>query len=241
MRTFLATMASVAVLSTSAMAADLGHNPSTKDYGYDGVATNHTGFYFGAGAGYGTSVISVDGAYTVDGRVVDSGGLDIGANGGVGTIQIGYDKQLGQNFLIGAFADYSFYGVSGTGYIDDASVEWNVDSGWTVGLRTGVVHKETLFYIMGGWGQTRWSWDASFTVPTGFETSGDANTWVAGGGIETKIAPGLFLGVEGRARFIESHDIYNVTDAETDENIRLSIDPTVYTGMVTLKYKLGSQ
>lgn len=286
----MAAVASVALLSSPALAADLG-NVTYKDNGYDGVphnAADFTGFYLGGGLGYGASVVSSDANF--DGAVDVSGGngdvgyrwdrlttgtghasADLGGYGLTGMLQLGYDRQVGQALLIGVFADYSFYGVSGKGGASfecggecanawnnfNYEVEHRLDSAWTLGGRIGVVHNNSLFYVLGGWGQTRWTLDGD--IPTGVKDSGDASTWVVGGGIETRIAPSLFLGLEGRAHFLDSQTIYDSTNYTvngvsapgcgspaparvcTMTHNTAEIDPALYDAKVTLKYKFGAK
>jgi len=84
-----------------------------------------------------------------------------------GTIQVGVDKQIGQKFVIGAFADYDFYADSDGSF----AMPWNISqrdwaltgslSGnvelekvWSVGGRIGaLLTPKMLLYGMGGYTQ----------------------------------------------------------------------------------------
>jgi outer membrane immunogenic protein len=156
------------------------------------TAANWTGFHIGAGAGYGNSrntgsigiydyspggllqIYPID-LYSI-GIEVDSGG-----DGAIGTVEGGYDFQIGNNFVIGVGADYTWsgidsnaasvfgdvcyeYPITGTSGADDdcsnnvvsdtPEIAYKIDTGdsWSVIGRAGfLVNPQTLIYGLGGY------------------------------------------------------------------------------------------
>lgn len=84
-----------------------------------------------------------------------------------GTVQVGIDHQIGQHFVIGAFADFDLYTDSGSSFsmpwvnptrehYEMGSLSSNVelDSVWSIGGRIGaLVTPQFLLYGMGGYTQ----------------------------------------------------------------------------------------
>ncbi|WP_170314583.1 outer membrane protein [Aquibium carbonis] len=170
-------------------------------------AVNWTGFYVGAAGGFTTARHNAGldlYDYTTGGLIqvgpVDifsiGGDLDFGGEGMVGRLEAGYDFQVGQRFVVGGFADYSFSNTkSQVGLFGDYCVEGfpipgddDCDNGvvtasgdltytlktgdsWSIGGRAGVlVNPQTLFYGLGAY--TRQSLNADLTLNTGFAPIG---------------------------------------------------------------------
>jgi outer membrane immunogenic protein len=190
-------------LSQAAFAADLPARPVYREAAVVPVVANWTGFYVGAGGGYGTynadtSTAGVGGGVPFAG---DNGRT--GGRGWFGTVQLGYDYQWG-SWVTGIFADYDFSSIKGT--IGELSgpglVPFKQNSAWAAGGRIGyLVVPQFLTYFSGGYTQAR------FTA--GAETQGGALSGVTwpdqtysgyflGSGTEYMIAPGWFVKTEYR-------------------------------------------
>lgn len=173
-------------------------------------AVNWTGFNVGLAGGFSTlrhnagldiHDYSVGGLAQIGGLDIFSvgGDLDFGGEGYLGRLEAGYDFQLGQRFVLGAFADYTFnnaesqvglfgdycvenYTSPGVGPGDDCDEGFVTASGdltytletgdnWSVGGRAGVlINPQTLFYGLGAF--TRQNMKADLTLNTGFDPIG---------------------------------------------------------------------
>jgi outer membrane immunogenic protein len=131
-----------------------------------------------------------------------SGGMNDDAWKVFGTVQVGYDRLIGERFLIGAFADYDFYPDGD----EHAAVDFkhksltgdiSRDGTWTVGGRLGyLVTPRLLVYGLGGFSRMNQNGEvtAEFDgpkyakLPTSVTLkAGDLNGWTVGGGVETKL------------------------------------------------------
>ena len=95
----------------SAQAADLRTTGSLKDAPEYVPASTWTGFYLGAGGGIGATSSDLKGQATISGLTGSAEANGIGGMGGFGTVQVGYDRQLDQHFIVGAFFDYDFASI----------------------------------------------------------------------------------------------------------------------------------
>jgi outer membrane immunogenic protein len=163
---------------STAMAADIAPEPES--------AADWTGFYVGAGGGYGAALH--DGQSVADGfvRINPEGEKsedfainfflldqfdDLGDVAGLVTVQGGFDFQLGSSLVAGIFGDFTWTGFeSKSSAVSETATEAQefevssftrieVDDMWTVGGRLGFLSSEdTLWYALGGY--TRASIDA---------------------------------------------------------------------------------
>ncbi len=117
-KTMLAAALAVTMGMGTAQAADLRTTGSLKDAPEYMPASTWTGFFFGAGGGGGALNHDLKGsADTKDWWSSSSVNAElngIGGMGGFGTVQVGYDRQLDQHFVVGAFFDYDFDSIDST-------------------------------------------------------------------------------------------------------------------------------
>jgi outer membrane immunogenic protein len=153
------TLTSVVALA-SANAADMYRAP---DGGYkDGpvyAEVNWSGLYAGGNAGYGWSA--------------NTDYLD--PTGAFGGAQIGYNFQRG-NIVFGAEADFEGADISASNVGDKSEMNWF----GTVRGRLGYTFGKALVYATGGFAYGNIVNDGVSETQTG---------WVAGGGLEYKLAP----------------------------------------------------
>lgn len=128
-----------------------------------------------------------------------SGGMNDDAWKVFGTLQVGYDRLIGDRFLIGAFADYDFYpngDESSSGSTKHGSLSGEIQraGAWTVGGRLGyLVTPRLLVYGLGGFSRMNQNGEVTaefdnFKLPTSVTLkAGDLDGWTVGGGIETKL------------------------------------------------------
>lgn len=218
-------LAATAAFAGQAFAADMGR-PYTKAPVAVPVAYNWTGCFIGAGAGYGwyntesTQVVPATGAFVV------SEGTS-GGRGWLGNVQGGCDYQFSGpmgNWVIGAFADYSFMDVKG----DHIGVPLTTgvgplkqDYAWAAGARIGyLVNPTFLTYFNAGWTQTHFKQvdylNFGTLLPNGFSLPGSTyDGWFIGSGFEYQLSflPGLFLKSEYRYSQFDRKQINNIATA----------------------------
>ncbi len=184
MKTLKSILAGAAILAaagafSAANAGDLYSGPgSLKD---DGVrpAMSWTGFYLGIHAGGSFEDGAAERVSDVDYETRESLGsytrtrnID---NAGLGGVQLGFNYQMSK-IVLGVEGDFSKTGADITDYL--ASVRG----------RLGYAFGNSLIYGTGGAAFVQWDGLKNYDVSTG---------WVAGGGLEHKLAPNLSVGLEG--------------------------------------------
>lgn len=237
-----AALAATMGMTVSAQAADLNRG-SYKDAPVYLPANTWTGFYFGAGGGGGMVNHDLNGGLSWGKGDEDgvSAGLDgIGGEGGFGTVQLGYDRQLDQHFVVGVFFDYDFTSIESKAGIsfdgDTFEIKATLTDSWTVGGRVGyLVNANTLVYGLAGYTQ------AHFDLP--FGVNGDFNGgWTAGAGIETNLGGNWFL--KGEYRFTSLDEKTLLAGSfegrrEKEVSYELTDQPDIQTGRLVLSYKLN--
>jgi outer membrane immunogenic protein len=192
----LAWFASVALLSSSALAADLNKAPPAPPYETPPPIAGWTGCYLNAGVGYGMWNGDHYGE-SFPGLVQLTAAVDSGGQGWLGRFGGGCDYQLGgvfSNWVIGALADYDVMHVASLDFADLAGTGGSEsESGaWAGGGRIGyLITPRLLSYFDGGYTQTRF--DQIYLFNTGgFPATPNGNAvgahtysgWFIGGGTE---------------------------------------------------------
>jgi outer membrane immunogenic protein len=219
------------LLSSSAFAADLSPVPNYKAPPLP-PPVSWTGCYVDGGVGYGLWKQDHYGELSTGTSFVPpftpvTPSASTGGEGWLGRIGAGCDYQIGSRWLIGAFADYDFTGLSGS--FQDPWTAWigneNETGEWAVGGRIGVlVTPRLLTYFDGGYTQAHFGQInlLSDSVPQFvpfFCGAGPcyipAHTytgWFIGGGTEYALSdivplPGLFWRTEYRYAGYRSADL----------------------------------
>ncbi len=146
--------------------------------------------------------------------------------GGLVGIHGGYDAQFGA-FLAGFEVDWSWSNLSGVGKLyEDRTARFDIDSLASLRGRLGWAHENALFYVTGG---------AAWAAPVGtlqFSGVGVASVkhgyqgWVAGLGMEYRIAPRWTARAE-YLRYDLGTRFYSLTAANGDiysGNVNMTID-----------------
>src|SRR5262245_24254313 len=120
---------------------------------------NWTGCYLGAGGGYG--MFNQENTLVRDpGHIALSGEVTGGGRGWFGTVGGGCDLQIGERWVIGAFADYDFADIHGHLAVPLLPVTGTEKerSAWSVGGRIGyLINPSLLTYFAGGFTEARFS------------------------------------------------------------------------------------
>ena len=257
-RLLAASLTGLALLSGSALAADLPPAPQVyKAPAMVAPAYNWSGFYLNAGGGYGM--------WNADTQVFLPGGACLtcfvdtfGGRGYFGTGGGGYDFQLGglglggwnPMIVAGLMADYNFESFKGTTDIVGAAVgQIKETAAWAGGARIGLAFGSNLFtYVNGGATGTRFggsSFVSSVTgVPVGLSTAAFWKTgWFVGGGTETSLTPvlpvGWFLRSEYRYDYFNTTNVSLIAGGATVGT--MGFHPVVQTLSTSLMYKFNWQ
>ena len=153
--------------------------------------------------------------------------------GGFGTVQVGYDRQLDQHFVVGAFFDYDFANIDSSltlsGPDGSLTIKSTLTDSWTVGGRAGyLVNSNTMVYGLAGYTE------AHFDMPFGL--NGDFTGWTAGAGIETNLGGPLFLKGEYRFTSLDEKTLFSFGNGY----FKFTDQPDIQTGRLVLSYKLNT-
>lgn len=191
---------------TAAKAADIEQRGGMKDEPGYMPAITWSGMYLGAHVG-----ASLDDTVNLS-EIGFESNFDIGDTTLVG-LHIGYNWQATTNIVLGVEGDYTVsgsddFGGFGTDYI--ASVR----------ARLGYAYGKNLVYATGG--VAFLGWEDGFGEFLGFDKS--VTGWVAGVGIERKIANNLSLGLEGLSYAFDDSGSLSFPDGEGEPTNSITSD-----------------
>jgi outer membrane immunogenic protein len=208
------------------------------------AAYNWTGFYIGAGGGYG--MFNLDSSITQNGTLV-SDNQTLGGRGWFGTVGGGFDYQFNGPFVAGVFADWDFSDIHGNWHDpyweEGGPIKQNW--AWFAGARAGyLITPDVLAYLSGGFTQSRFSDVHFFNFGIASQPVADMmlattyNGWFIGGGAEAMIPwfPGLSLKSEYRFADYGSKDVPILNQPSVAS---VNIHPFVQTIRTALVYRFG--
>jgi outer membrane immunogenic protein len=237
-----------ALLSTPGFAADMALKappPAPPPLVY-----NWTGFYLGAGYGYG--MWNADSTVQTPSGITDFGTNTAGGKGWLATVVAGYDYQFGDHLVAGVLADGDLADLHGTftdpGEIAFGSGTLTEQSAWAGGARVGwLFAPQLLTYVSGGYTQAHFSSVvlnnhlANGFVTTATLASHTYDGWFVGLGLETTFP---FL---GNGWFWRTDYRFAEYDSATLPEVRIdgvtgsqTIHPYVQTVRSALIYKFGA-
>jgi outer membrane immunogenic protein len=226
MRTTLIAAAALLGMGCAANAADLNAGGSLKDGPVYAPEAAWTGFYLGLGGGGGAA--NHDIKANIEGLAAELNGL--GADGGFGTVEVGYDRQFGR-FVAGVFFNYDFTDINTSASISSFSASYDLDGIWTAGGRLGyLVNQSTLAYVLAGYSE------AHFTVSPSNRYIGDQtySGFTVGGGLETHLGGNWFGKVEYRFIGLDTQTLFD------RGGLTITDDADIHEGRFVVSYKLGS-
>lgn len=220
------------------------------------LAPNWTGFYVGAGGGWGAFTSESDASATDNNDPEIFLDASLGDNGGFGTVQIGGDWQM-DRFLIGAFADFTFRrsveleaeAESDNGEEQEITTWADPGHSWTIGGRLGgLINEMALLYALAGYTSTKFDHGMDYEL-AGHDSSDEGTgiyeeDWVAGitfgAGIEALFSENWSVKLEYRhtnykdfgAEIIDIGDIQEANDFG-DENHNVDED----SGRLTVNFR----
>lgn len=184
-----------------------------------------TGCKIGAVAGMTAGVTSADATspFLAGASIaLDGLGTDGAEVGGL----VGCDLQVGDKFVIGAFADYVFrdqeWSISATDGVDSLKLSTPFGDQWSIGGRAGyLATPTTLVYGLVAYTEAEGgdiSLDANGTN-LGSLPIGDLKGWSVGGGMETMLAKNVSASLEYRYTMFDTRTIdlgFAAVDLDTD-------------------------
>jgi outer membrane immunogenic protein len=268
----IATMAAVAALVSAphvAFAADLGG--SMKDVPPPIMITNWTGFYAGVGIGFGAIVTDYD---ITDAETnplgvqhfSDTRKRSAGADGVLGTVQIGYDYQFAASrWVVGAFADYDWENFSSSheetinnhGVVTWDNHQITLEDQWSIGGRFGFLSSpDTLVYALLAYTQAQEkasrSGDPTWVDVNGHpwgDLSGTATLdgIMVGAGFETHLKDNWFLKLEYRFSQFGGETAWDRRVADlrlggaASQHYWGDVNADIHTARLALTYKFSRQ
>jgi len=211
------------------------------------IITNWSGFYTNAGVGYefwaaDTTVINPG-----TGACVVCAKHEQGGNGWLGEIGFGYDAQVTDKIVLGAFVDYDLSRVKGTITDPGFGVSGRTDnnSTWFVGARAGwLMTSQVLNYYNVGYTHAHFD-GASMSAtgigpaPAGFATSDyDGDGWFVGGGLEVAAGGGWYWRSEVRYAEYSKQTLSDTNGAGARLN-NITFEPVVQTATSEVVYKFN--
>jgi outer membrane immunogenic protein len=251
--TIVAALAAVVGFSGAALADGMYSKPavSYKDAPIVVSGPVWSGFYVGVGVGAGSVVHDLDvdvrglregydddyddvvplglgGGFGGGGNLLSFDG--IGGEGAFGTLQAGYDRQVGDRIVVGAFIDYDFSNVETEIEVFGSRFDIELEDMWSIGLRLGyLVNPNTLLY--GLLAYTEASFDAGDLGR--LVDIDDFSGYSVGAGLETHLRDGWFLKGEYRFTQLDSEELFDIGFIDAD------LEPSIHTARIVLTYKLG--
>jgi outer membrane immunogenic protein len=256
----LAALAAIS-MAAPAIAADVAP-PPPEPY-------NWTGFHIGAGGGGNFVFVDEDPSAYVDGACCgyhiegDHSG-DLGKADFFGTIEAGFDYQLGSSFVVGIFANYDFgkaklKNTSNADLYEDSSfrgdgtfeTEYEVGDSWAIGGRLGFLATDNaLIYVLGGYTEAdikaESTIEASDSYPYPYyhtSENGWEDGWFVGGGIEALLMDNISLKAEYRFNDYGTvkNNNYDFIDSQylRDAGNDQEADVTVHSVRAVLSYRFG--
>jgi outer membrane immunogenic protein len=179
MRKAIGASLALGLLSTSAMAADLGPwGPpgSIKDAPLPDFipAFSWTGIYLGAQGGFGWTDTSFDSVFFQPSWQED---------GWFGGGYVGFNWQL-NSLVVGVEGDWNAADIDGSTTESGVNFRSDIDSFASVRGRIGLAADRFLFFVTGGWARTDISHTQEFPPGTTFTVDTTLDGWTAGAGLE---------------------------------------------------------
>jgi outer membrane immunogenic protein len=246
----IATVAAIA-MSGAASAADMSMPMKARPM--PAPATNWTGCYVGAGAGYGLYNLREQ-TYTTATGAPTVGGINVGGEGWLAMGSIGCDYQFAVNglgnWVIGAFGDGVGSNIHGN-YTNNgfagASGNMKESSEWDGGGRIGYLVTPTLLtYESVGYSSAHFSASTQNLVGGGFgqvTPSATYSGWFWGSGLEYQFTSlpiqGLFLKTEARFYSYGSKNLIDLGAGGAPNGFFDNVRPHVETVTTELVYRFN--
>ena len=242
-----AMLAGLTMLAGGSALADGMPRGSVKDV--PAAVPTWSGFYLGAGIGYGHLIAKNRYSEVDDGTPFASSFDGEGARGGFGTVVLGFDRQIRDRYVVGLFTEFDWSSIE-ISFQDTNTPEqtFRLDRTFSIGARGGFLLTPTsLLYLTGGYswshGKSNGYFDieadeADFTFPgvTKLNLQGP----FVGIGMETQL--GRNLSLRGEVRYTMYDDkVINSFNGQFFGNLSFSdrFEANLLTGRIALTYKFN--
>lgn len=211
----------------------------------DGATTQPTSYNWAGlhvGAGLGFSGISGEGAVQAPGIGSAEGSGIVGANV-AGTASVGYDFEVGSNWIVGPVAYYDFNAYDETVRVSTAGLSaaadiLSVENSWMIGIRGGYkLSPDSVVYAVAGYTEAEFS-DIAVTATDGVNTLSAKlglptfAGYTLGGGFEKQFGSNLALSAEYRYSNYDRKSVFNIA-----RTINVDADPESHAVRLMIKYR----
>jgi opacity protein-like surface antigen len=206
---------------------------SLKDTPVQVEAPSWSGVYFGVGAGYGHNH-SKNNYHDSEGTTSST---NESADGGLVSLIYGIDRQVGNRFVFGGFADFSISELNRGD--EDNHNALTINRAWAIGARAGVlVDDRTLVYATGGYTQAHFANDGWWDIDGARDGRGGQTFggYFVGGGLERRLNDNFFL--RGEVRYSDfSAEVTNSDSTGPIHYVDREV-PSIFTAQAALVYKI---
>lgn len=241
-----AMLAGLAMLAGGSALADGMPRGSMKDVPV--AVPTWSGFYLGAGVGYGHLVAKNRYYENDDGDEFSSSYKGEGATGGFGTVILGFDRQIRDRYVIGLFTEFDWSSIE-LSYQDTDTPQqtFRLENTFSLGGRAGfLMTPSSLLFMTAGYSWSHGKSNGYFDIDTFFEDFPGArklnmNGAFVGLGMETQLGRGLSLRGEVRYTMYQDKTVNSFNGTFLGDPLTFSdrFEADLLTGRIALTYKFN--
>ncbi len=229
----LGALIATTALTGTAIAADLPEPAPVM------AAGDWTGWHVGVGGGYGgvNHRLAVNADVFLGPSFDDALSLDgLGGEGGLFTVEGGFDFQFANNFVVGVLGDYTYSGIGTELDFGDFGFDLDAAHSFSVLGRLGWISSpDTLIYGLVGWTWTEFEGDFSDGGP---DYDFDLDGLTVGAGIETRFTPNITGKLE--YRYVDYDDNTLAEGPIGPVFLELYNDSSLQTVRAVVSYRFGN-
>jgi outer membrane immunogenic protein len=228
-------LAGMAMLAGGSALAD-GMRGSIKDAPV--AAPTWSGFYLGLGLGYG-HVVGENNYSESDGTF--SSVTSEAAKGGLGTIVLGFDRQVRERYVVGLFTEFDWSSIELTSNDDvDGNLHWRIENTFSIGGRAGFLMTPTsLLYLTAGYSWAHSTSNGYFDIFNTVLFTGarsiDLQGPFVGIGMETQLTQKLSL--RGEVRYTMFEEVTTNSGTLAGVTFVDKLEPDMLAGRIAVVYK----
>jgi outer membrane immunogenic protein len=207
-----------------------------------------SGFYLGAGVGYGHLIAKNRYYENDDTEEFSSSFKGEGASGGLGTVVLGFDRQIRDRYVVGLFTEFDWSSIE-LSYQDTDTPQqtFRLDRTFTLGGRAGFLLTPTsLLFMTAGYSWSHGKSNGYFDIDTFVEDFPgvrklNLNGAFVGLGMETLLGRGLSLRGEVRYTMYQDKTVNSFNGTFLGDPLTFSdrFEADLLTGRIALIYKFN--